>query len=328
MRAAAQFDREVLFGQPAHAEHADFVTILLAEQRHRARLDRFFGRHQPRRDRLIGADFGVHFGFNRRNVLGSQSGRLREIETQPVGRDQRALLCHMRAQPVAQRGVEQVRGRMVGADRIAALDVDRQPDGIAHLDRSRLDHRLLRVEPPQRLRSIVDAQLQFGVIAAWTAGDHARIAALAAAFAIERRLVGEHHDAFARACAVDFLAVAHQRDDLAFALGCRVAGEFGGAEAVGQIEPDFARSRVAAALPSRARRRLLPRHRRIEPGTIDRDAARTQRIFGQVIRKSEGIVELERGFTGQFAAVPKRFGRLVEQPQAIGQGLAEARFLA
>ena len=41
---------------------------------------------------------------------------MEEIEAQPVGRDQRALLRHVIAQHLAQRLVQQVGGRMVGTE--------------------------------------------------------------------------------------------------------------------------------------------------------------------------------------------------------------------
>ena len=50
---------------------------------------------------------------------------VREIEAQPVGRDQAALLGDVAAEAVAQRGVEQMGRAMVGADRGAALGIDR-----------------------------------------------------------------------------------------------------------------------------------------------------------------------------------------------------------
>ena len=48
-----------------------------------------------------------------------------------VRRDGRTLLRDMRAKPMAQGGVEQVRRRMVRADRIAALHIDGQLHHIA-----------------------------------------------------------------------------------------------------------------------------------------------------------------------------------------------------
>ena len=47
-----------------------------------------------------------------------------EVEAQPVGRHQRALLLDVVAQHLAQGPVQQVGGGVVAADGVAALDVD------------------------------------------------------------------------------------------------------------------------------------------------------------------------------------------------------------
>ena len=136
MGAAAQFDR---IGLPADRPSK-------ARALHR----RIFHRTAPSRllrwrrrgssagwPLLVAADFGVHFGLDRSDIVRGD-GRVREIEAQPVRRDHAALLRHMPAQPVAQRGVEQVGGGVVGADRIAPCDVDLELHDIADLDLARL----------------------------------------------------------------------------------------------------------------------------------------------------------------------------------------------
>ena len=66
-------------------------------------------------------------------------GRLRKIEAQAIGRDQAALLRDMAAEPLAQRSVQQVRRRMVGADRGTAFMIDIELHAVADLHRTRLD---------------------------------------------------------------------------------------------------------------------------------------------------------------------------------------------
>ena len=62
--------------------------------------------------------------------------RMREIETQPVGRNQRALLRDVIAQHLAQRLVQQMRGRVVLPDvRRGARDRPSSNSWIADLDR-------------------------------------------------------------------------------------------------------------------------------------------------------------------------------------------------
>ena len=75
----------------------------------------------------------VDLGLDRRDIGRRQRLRMAEIEAQPVGRDQRALLRDMLAEPVAQRLVQQMRHRMIGAQPAAALAIDAQFDRVADL---------------------------------------------------------------------------------------------------------------------------------------------------------------------------------------------------
>jgi hypothetical protein len=261
-------------------EHAHFLAILFAEQRHGAGGNGVVGCHQAGGDRLVGADFRVHFGLDRGNVVRAERGGMREVEPQAIGRDQRALLRDMRAQAVAQRLVQQVRGRMVGAGGIAAHHVHHQLHRVAHLDRAGFDHGLMRMETAQRLGGVGHGQLE-----AIGPGDRAGIAHLAAAFAIERGLVGQHRDAVTGLCGRHFGAVLDQGHDHAFAAGGGVAGELGGAFALGNVEPHFARRGFARTLPCGAGGGLLLRHGGVEAFAIDAHAAGAQGVFGQVVRK-------------------------------------------
>ena len=109
---------------------------------------------------------------------------MREVEAQPVGRYQRALLRDMIAEHLAQRLVQQMRRGMVGADRRAALMIDVEFDGIARLERSRFDLADVDEEVAEFLLRVGDAEQR-----TLRPTDHAAIADLAAALAIERRLV-------------------------------------------------------------------------------------------------------------------------------------------
>ena len=118
MRAAAQFDRKSARpgcrGAP-HRDDADFIAIFLAEQRAGASGDRLLLRHQARLDRRVALhdliakplDLGQFF-------LGHRLG-MGEIEPQAVRRDQGALLLNMVADHLAQRLVQNMRRRMIGA---------------------------------------------------------------------------------------------------------------------------------------------------------------------------------------------------------------------
>ena len=122
----------------AHRHHAHLVAVFLAEQRARAGRDGVVDRHQPRGDgRILQHDVVGDvldlFQFLRRDRLG-----MREVETQPVGRDQRALLRDVIAEHLAQRLVQQMRGGMVLPDGDAARVIDLQQQRVADFDRALL----------------------------------------------------------------------------------------------------------------------------------------------------------------------------------------------
>ena len=101
-------------------------------------------------------DVTVHFRLDRGDVVDGQRAGLAEIEAQPVGRDQRALLGDMPAEAAPQRGVEQVGGRVIGAQLRSPLGVDGQGHGIADRDRAALDRPQVNVQLAQRLGGVGD----------------------------------------------------------------------------------------------------------------------------------------------------------------------------
>ncbi len=160
MGAAAQFDAVGAVVLDPHRQDADLVAIFLAEQRHRALGDRLVRAHQAGRDRLVVADVRIHLGLDRGDVVGAERAVVREVEAEAVGRDQAALLRHVRAEPVAQRGVEQVGRAMIGADRAAALLVDLLGQRVADLERALADLGTKQVKLANLLRSIVNVSLE------------------------------------------------------------------------------------------------------------------------------------------------------------------------
>ena len=118
----------------------------------------------------------------------------------------------MRAQPLAKRFVQQMRRRVVGADRGAAIGVDGQLHGVADLDPAFLDFGIVHEHAAKLLGGIGNDRLQPGL-----AGDGAAVADLAATLAIERRLVDDDRDALASGRAVDPRAILDQRQHLTLA---------------------------------------------------------------------------------------------------------------
>src|SRR5690606_15364640 len=114
------------------------------------------------------------------------------------------------------------------------------------------------------------------------ARNRAGIAYLAAALAIERRLV-EHHEAFVtRREFVDHLAALDQRrHDALGGLGL-VAEELRRSDLVGHREPHLVLADFARAGPALAGLGALLGHGVLEAREIDIDAAGAQRILRQV----------------------------------------------
>ena len=148
------------------------------------------------------------------------------------------------------------------------------------------------------------------------AGHHAGVADLAAGLRIKRRLVQDDRAGLAGLQAFDLVAVLHQRADHAFGGLGLVAQEFGGAEFLAQRKPDVLGGGIAASGPGRARLLALPVHRVGEGGDIDADAARFQRVLGEIERKAVGVVQRERGIAVEHVALLQGRALLVEDRQA------------
>ncbi len=171
----------------AHRHDAHLVAVFLAEQRHRAVFHRRLRRHQPRGDLGVLADAGVHLGLDPVQFIGGYRPRLGDVEAQPIGGVQAALLLHMGAELAPQRLMQQMRGGVMRADRATPRVIDRGDDGDAGRRDAGLDAAEMHEQVAQLLLRIGDRDHQtIGT------GDHAGIADLAAAFAVERGLV--QHD--------------------------------------------------------------------------------------------------------------------------------------
>ena len=245
------------------------------------------------------------------STVRSSSGRDRlgvaDVEAQPVGRDQRALLRDMRAEMAAQRLVQQMGRRMMRAQLGAADRIDGHDHVVADLDLALLDLGVMGMQVAHHLLHVGDRRLAVG------ADEAAGVALLAAELGVERRLVGDQPAGLAGLERRHLLAVDHDRRDLALgALGV-VAQELGGADLLAHVEPDRLVGRLARARPRRARLGALLVHRLVEAGRVDRDVARAQHVLRQVEREAERVVELEGDLALQRAAGAQAPGLVVEQ---------------
>ena len=83
--------------------------------------------------------------------------RLADVEAQPVRRVEAALLRDVRAEFAAQRLVQQMRRRVVRADRAAPVVIDRGDHGGVHAGRSGLDAAEVDEQIAQLLLRVGDA---------------------------------------------------------------------------------------------------------------------------------------------------------------------------
>ena len=172
-------------------QHTNPVAVFVAEERERTGCDGVVVCEHTRISRRVVADLGVHERLDLAQLLRRHRLEMSEVETQPVGRHERAFLLHMRAQHLAQRRVQQVRGRMVQYDRRAAFGIDLGGNAVADCDAS---HRDLAdvAEGCAELLGIADREAR-GPGAKLT-----RIAHLPAALRIKRSAFQHHGARYAR----------------------------------------------------------------------------------------------------------------------------------
>src|SRR5262249_3896669 len=119
VRATAQLGREV-----ADLDHAYPIAVLLAEERHRAGLQRLVEIHLARDDRGVGLHLLIHQIFDAADLAVVHLAAVREVEPQVMGSDQRSGLGHVRAEYLAQGGVEKMRAGVVLSQALAARRID------------------------------------------------------------------------------------------------------------------------------------------------------------------------------------------------------------
>src|SRR5262249_53359607 len=250
MRAAAKLNREMprraglALPLLTHGDNAHLVTVFFAEERERARRHRLVGRHEARRDGTVLADAGVHLAVDDVEVLGRKRTRMAEVEAEPIGCDQRALLRHMLAQAAAQRLMQEVRHRVVGAKLRAAALVDTELDEVAQLERAMRHLAEMHMKLACFLLRVGDGEL-----APLRGEGDAGVAHLPTGFGVERRLVDEDRRLLSGARFGNAFAVNDDGGDLAFGDVRLVAQELAGTELVAQLEPELLGRGLARAHP-------------------------------------------------------------------------------
>ncbi len=321
MRAAAQFHRIGLarlfsIQRRAHGDHAHLVAVFFAKQRHGPGFDRIVDGHQPRFDRRVLQHDGIGHALDLGDLRFAHRLGVRIIEPQPVGRNQRALLRNMAAQHFAQRLVQKVGRRMVGADRRSAGMVDLERQRLVDLDRPGFDLDAMGEHAARLLCGIEHDHLR-AVLALHRAG----VSHLPAAFAVEWRLVEDDETLVSRIERIYACPVLDQRLDCAVAVFGLIAQKFCGPGRVGNRKPHRARCRITRSRPVLACFGFLARHGRIEPGLVDRNTPQPQRILGQIEREAISVVELEGGLAGQRIALAQSGAFVLENLQPAAERL-------
>src|SRR5262245_52501019 len=105
MRPAAELDREgpVVIDRSAHRASPDLVSVSLTIQRPRAVGYCAVGREKTCAYRAVHPNAIVDLGFDCGKIVGVQRPRVTEVEAQPVGCHERALLRDMHTQSAAER---------------------------------------------------------------------------------------------------------------------------------------------------------------------------------------------------------------------------------
>src|SRR5690606_11455355 len=296
----------------AHGQDANLVAVFLTEQRHGALglggLDvGDFDFH-----RRVGADLVIDDALQLPQLLGADGFEVAEVETQALTVDQRALLLHMLAQHLAQRGVQQVGGGMVALGRGTHAVIDHGANGGAAVQAAAADHPMVQVGAAG-LGGIAYVETHAGAF------QVTGIAHLPAGFGIEGGLVQQYRARLAFVQAVDLGTVPVQRQDLRRAHGRGAAVKAGLAIDLDQLVV------IQAELAGRAGALALGRHGGLEAGFVDGQVALTGDITRQVHGEAVGVVQFEDHVTGNLAALELR-QILLKDAQALLQRLGKLLF--
>src|SRR5690606_28836706 len=306
---ATQLDGEAA----AHGQHAHALAVFLTEQRHGTLglggLDvGFLDFH-----RGVATDLGVDHFFQLAQLLRLDRLEVAEVEAQALAVDQRALLLDVLAEDLAQRGMQQVGGRVVLRGGLTDTRLDLGTHAGADAQAATGSNAMVQ-HGTAGLGGFAHFEAHAGTF------QEAAVTDLATGLGIERGLVEDHHALVAFRQAVDGDAVLEQRHNLTAAAGALVAGEAG-------ITLDLDQAVVVQTEGAgRTGTLALGFHLALEAFLVEGQAALAGDVAGQVDREAVGVVELEDHLARTHAA--GQAGQiLLENAQALLQGLGELLFL-
>ena len=307
----------------ADVDHANGVTVLLAEERHRPELLRLIQREHTRGHLEVVAHRVVRdlldLGLRRvRQLL-----RPREVESHIARPVQRPGLRRRRTQGVPQRRVDQVRGR-VGLTRGAPIGgIDDRRRRRTHPDLTGGDLDRVADQAGDRPLHVDDVELEAG------ADDHPLVGDLPARLGVQRRLGQDDLRDLARRGPVDRHAADQHTQHRALGLEIGVAGEHRLALRA-EVAIDTVIGDRALAAPGVVLRTLaLLLHERVEGRTVHLEAGLLRDLDGQIDREPVGVVQQERLGAGQrrAARVLRVRDREVEDGRSRREGAQERLLL-
>ena len=290
--------------------HANTVAIFLSEERHSTHLASFvdgqiptFSQRNSHANSLVDKMFNLS-QFLRRNFL-----EMREVETQTVGMYQRAFLLHMRAEHFAQSLMQQVSGRVVGADGHTAVSINAGNE---------LLFRILRQLKAQLHTHIVFALgVKHLYLATFAVNQDAAVAYLTAHLGIERS--ARQHNLI---ILLAFLLNAAITQYLRRGLSAVIAHKF--LIALTQHNPF-----IGSDGSSRTGASLLLLHLLLKRCRVEAQIILLENQLGEVEGEAVSVIESERILATDFSlAVFTGFcHQSIEQDHALGQGAQESLFL-
>ncbi len=245
-----------------------------------------------------------------------------EVEAQPVGRDQRTRLLHVRAEHLAQRPVQHVRRGVVAADAVASHRVDRGHPPRRPREALPLAHDALVHDHRTRHSVLGVAHVEHR--AAGDNADRAGIADLSTRLRVERCAIEHDLDRGALAGFVDAAVGVTSASTVAF-VSCSWRPVNSVAPSSSSSSRQTGRSPAAAPASSaaaRARARCSAM-RRSKSSSVDAATAFARDLPGEVDREAERVVQEE----GVLAAHVAPVDHAVEQVDTALQRGAERLLL-
>ena len=328
--AAAQLDRvRPRFQHPHH------IAVLVAEEGNGADRLRVAHRRLVVTAAAVGDDLGIRDALNLAQLRGTHAFVVAEVESQPIGRHQRAGLLDVMAEHLAQRPVQDVRAGVIAADGAAPLVVDLGADQRAGLDDAAVDAPDVAVQICQRVRAVEHVDDALG------ACDRADVADLPAALCVERSAIQEHLDeAVAFDCSVQRAIVRVPACLARRGLGRELEdGQDPGVISTRRIPHEVGRpelgQQLAVALigeggpagPARSRPGTLLFHGDLEALAVEAEAAFREDLLGHLDREAVRVVEQECDLAVEHCRI-EHSGRLVEDLLPGSERGPEALLLA